>query len=97
MVSRHDGHTTIPDWQLGLAAGFIALVVGAVGTLAGWQIRDVQAKVAEHENRITSSETVAATHTQQLRQIEQNGDRTYSELLRMNEKIDRVFDELRKK
>jgi len=95
--NRENGTTTIPDWQLAAIGGVLALVIGAVGTLVGWQIRDVQAKVSEHDNRITSQETVSATHTQQLRQIEQNGDRTYAELLRMNEKIDRVFDELRKK
>lgn len=96
MVTRENGKTTIDDWQLTAIGVLLTLVIGAVGTLVGWQVRDVQAKVAEHDSRLTAAETTSAAHAQQLRQIELLGDRTYGEMLRLNEKFDRLSEAVRK-
>lgn len=90
MVSRQDGHTTIPDWQLGLAAFLLVACSGAVATWVGSAINDHQHKLSEHD-------TMLATHTQQLRQVESQGDKVDAKLSKIDEKIDRIYEELRKK
>ena len=97
MVTRQNGHTTIPDWQLATIGAVLVLVIGAVGTLVGWQIRDVQAKVAEHDERLSDHNSLLATHSQQLKNIEAQGDKVDSKLTRIDEKIDKLFEEVRRK
>ncbi len=88
--NREDGTTTIPDWQLGVAAFLLVACSGAVATWVGREIND-------HQHRLNEHDTVLATHTQQLRSIESQGDKVESKLTRIDEKIDRLFEEMRKK
>jgi peptidoglycan hydrolase CwlO-like protein len=90
MVTRSNGSTTIPDWQLGVGAFLLVVASGAVATWVGSEINSHQHKLNEHD-------TMLATHSQQLKQIESQGDKVDGKLTRIDEKIDRIFEELRKK
>jgi peptidoglycan hydrolase CwlO-like protein len=90
MVTRENGTTTIPDWQLGVAAFLLVTFSGAVAT---W----VWSEINDHQHRLNEHDTVLATHTQQLRSIESQGDKVDVKLTRIDEKIDRLFEEMRKK
>lgn len=90
MVTRKDGTTTIPDWQLGVAAFLLVGTSGAIGTWV-WSTIDKQGvTIVEHDRLLT-------THTQQLKSIETQGDKVETKLTRIDEKIDRIYEALRAK
>ena len=90
MVIRENGKTTIDDWQLAVAAFLLVACSGAIGSWV-WSTIDSQgATIVEHDRALT-------THTQQVRQLENQGDKVDGKLTRLEEKIGRIFEELRKK
>lgn len=90
MVTRSNGHTTIPDWQLGIAAFLLVACSGAIGSWVWSTISKQGDTLVEHDRALT-------THTQQLRQLENQGDKVDTSLARIDEKIDKLFEEVRRK